>query len=64
MPPDITTTRFHAFCLNMARSCSSGASSSSAVMPAMSQKPPAGIALRPYSVSPRRNEYSRGPNPM
>ena len=63
-PPSMTAIRFHALCRYIARSTSSGAISSSAVMPAMSQKPPAGIALRPYSVSPRRKLNTLGPKPM
>ncbi|SLH81538.1 Uncharacterised protein [Mycobacteroides abscessus subsp. abscessus] len=47
MPPTITTRRFQVAWRYMARSSSSGRTSSSAVMPAMSQKPPSGIALRP-----------------
>ena len=66
-PADSTATRFHVFCLNIAYGRSSGVSSSIAVMPAMSQKPPAGIALMPYSVSPslfgRRVDHRVGPKP-
>ncbi len=62
-PADITTTRFHAANRHIARGASSLVTGSSAVMPAMSQNPPAGIALSPYSVSPRRKENTVGPNP-
>ena len=64
IPPDMTTTRFHAAFLYIACGSSSGVISSRAVMPAMSQNPPSGSALRPYSVSPRRNEKIFGPKPM
>ena len=63
-PADSTTTRCQVGFRKNARGASSGVTSSSAVIPAMSQNPPAGIALRPYSVSPRRNEKTFGPNPM
>ena len=46
-----------------ARSRSSGATSSSGVIPTIFTKPPAGTALSPYSVSPRRNENTVGPKP-
>ncbi len=67
-PAANTAARFHVFCLYIARSRSSGASSSTAVMPAMSQNPPSGIALTPYSVrSPclfaRHVDHSVGPKP-
>lgn len=64
MPPDITARRFQVGFLYMARSSSPGSSSSSAVIPAMSQNPPSGSALSPYSVSPRRKEKILGPKPM
>jgi hypothetical protein len=60
----MTAIRFHALCRYMARGSSSAVTSSRAVMPAMSQKPPAGMALKPYSVSPRRKLNSLGPKPM
>ena len=63
-PADSTMTRCQVGFRKNARGASSGVTSSSAVIPAMSQNPPAGIALRPYSVSPRRNEKTFGPNPM
>lgn len=47
MPPDITTSRFQVFCRYRARSYSSGVSSSSAVVPAISQNPPTGISPSP-----------------
>ena len=62
-PANSTATRFQAACLYIARSVSSGASSSTVVIPAISQKPPSGTALRPYSVSPRRVDHSVGPKP-
>ena len=49
-PANSTATRFQAFCLYIAYGTSSGVSSSTEVMPAMSQKPPSGTALTPYSV--------------
>ena len=42
---------------------SSGSTSSSEVIPTILTKPPAGIALKPYSVSPRWNDHSVGPKP-
>ncbi len=62
-PADITTVRFQVLNRHIARGASSGVTSSSAVMPAMSQKPPSGIHFRPYSVSPRRQENTVGPKP-
>ena len=63
-PANSTNSRFHAACLYIAFSCSTGVfSSSSRVIPAMSQKPPNGRALTPYSVSPRRMDQSVGPKP-
>ena len=66
-PANSTATRFQTFCLYIAYSTSSGASSSTDVMPAMSQNPPSGIALTPYSVEPslfgRRVDHSVGPKP-
>jgi len=49
-PANSTATRFHTFCRYIAYWRSSGAISSTDVMPAMSQKPPSGRALTPYSV--------------
>ncbi|SIC02427.1 Uncharacterised protein [Mycobacteroides abscessus subsp. abscessus] len=49
-PANSTATRFHTFCLYMARSDSSGVSSSTEVIPAISQKPPSGTAFTPYST--------------
>ena len=63
-PAESTTTRCQVGLRKNARGASSAVTSSSAVMPAMSQNPPAGIALSPYSVSPRRKEKIRGPKPM
>ena len=37
---------------------------SSVVIPAMSQNPPTGTALSPYSVPPRRKDHTVGPKPM
>lgn len=66
-PAKSTATRFHTFCLYIAYGRSSGAISSTEVMPAMSQNPPSGIALMPYSVEPRRLarrvDHRVGPNP-
>ena len=66
-PANSTATRFHTFCRNIAYGRSSGASSSTDVMPAMSQKPPSGTALTPYSVYPSRLgrmvDHSVGPKP-
>ena len=33
-------------------------------MPAIEMNPPSGIALKPYSVSPRRRDHSVGPKPI
>ena len=63
-PAESTITRCQVGLRKNARGASSAVTSSSAVIPAMSQKPPAGIALSPYSVSPRRKENTFGPNPM
>ena len=51
-PAKSTATRFQVFCLYIAYGSSSGRNSSTAVMPAISQNPPAGIAFTPYSVEP------------
>ena len=51
-PANSTATRFQVSCLYIACGSSSGRNSSMGVMPAMSQNPPSGIALRPYSVLP------------
>ncbi len=51
-PANSTATRFHTFCRYIAYFSSSGAISSWVVMPAISQKPPNGMALTPYSVYP------------
>ena len=45
------------------RGSSAGSTSSSSVMPTIFTKPPAGMALTPYSVSPFRRDQSVWPNP-
>ena len=66
-PANSTATRFQVSCLYIAYGRSSGASSSTEVMPAMSQKPPSGTALTPYSVEPsllgRWVDHRVGPKP-
>jgi hypothetical protein len=63
-PADITIVRFHTGYRHIARGSSAGATSSSCgVIPTIFTKPPSGIALSPYSVSPRRNENRVGPKP-
>ena len=66
-PANSTATRFQTFCLYIAYGASPGLSSSTEVMPAMSQNPPSGIALTPYSVEPsllgRCVDHSVGPKP-
>ena len=62
-PAASTTTRWRAGCLQKARSSSPGATSSRDVMPTILTKPPAGIALKPYSVSPRCRDQIVGPKP-
>ena len=63
-PADITMVRFHTGKRHMARGWSAGSMSSSCgVIPTILQKPPSGIHASPYSVSPRRNENTFGPNP-
>src|SRR5512138_1734311 len=63
-PADMTMVRFQTGYRHIARGWSSGATSSSCgVIPTILQKPPSGIALRPYSVSPRRHEKIVGPKP-
>ena len=68
-PANSTNSRFHAACLYIAFSCSTGVfSSSSRVIPAMSQKPPRGSAFSPYSIPSgpfgRRVDQTVGPKPM
>jgi hypothetical protein len=59
-----TMVRFHTGYFHMARCSSpSGTSSSSGVIPTILTNAPAGIALTPYSVSPRLNANSVGPKP-
>jgi len=62
-----TATRFHTFCRYIACGRSSGAISSTEVIPAISQKPPSGTALTPYSVLPsllgRCVDHRVGPKP-
>ncbi len=62
-PAASTTARCGAGWRKKARSSSPGSTSSSGVIPTILTKPPAGMALMPYSVSPRRREYSVGPKP-
>ena len=62
-PANSVATRLQVACLYIARSASSGSRSSTGVIPAMSQKPPSGMALMPYSISPRRVDQSVGPKP-
>jgi hypothetical protein len=63
-PADMTTVRFHTGKRHIARGWSSGATSSSCgVIPTILQKPPSGMAFKPYSVSPRWNEKIVGPKP-
>ena len=56
-PAASTIIRCQGGCLRKERGSSSGSTSSRAVMPTILTKPPAGMALTPYSVSPR----TRGP---
>ena len=51
-PATRTITRCQAGCLRKDRGSSAGSTSSIEVMPTIFTKPPAGIALTPYSVSP------------
>ena len=66
-PANSTATRFHVFCLYIAYGSSSGRNVSTDVIPAISQKPPSGMALTPYSVVPsllgRIVDHSVGPKP-
>src|SRR5207249_8374963 len=63
-PALITTVRFQRGYRHIARGWSAGTTSSSCgVIPTIFTKPPSGIALSPYSVSPRRNDHRVGPNP-
>ena len=66
-PAKSTATRFHVFCRYIAYRSSPGANWSTEVIPAMSQKPPSGIAFTPYSVDPsllgRVVDHSVGPKP-
>ena len=60
----MTMVRFHTGNRHIAR-CSSpfGTSSSCGVIPTILTNPPSGMALMPYSVSPRRNDHRVGPKP-
>src|SRR3989440_6105324 len=60
-PATITTVRFQSGNVHIARS--SSASSSCGVIPTIFTKPPSGMALRPYSVSPRWKDHRVGPKP-
>ena len=62
-PANNTATRFHHACRHIARGSSSGDNSSYAVIPAMSQNPPSGTALSPYSIPPRLVDQTVGPKP-
>jgi hypothetical protein len=63
-PASITAVRFHGDARqNACCSCSAGMSSTCGDIPSMLTNPPAGIAFRPYSVSPRRKEKIVGPKP-
>src|SRR5215207_3087116 len=62
-PATSTTVRCHSGKRQNARGASAGSTGSSGVIPTIFTKPPAGIALRPYSVSPRRKEKTVGPKP-
>ena len=63
-PASITAVRFHGDARqNACRSCSAGMSITCGDIPSMLTNPPAGMAFRPYSVSPRRKEKIVGPKP-
>jgi len=62
-PAVSTTTRCQVRPRQKARGASAGSSSSSGVMPVILTNPPAGMALTPYSVSPRCRLNSVGPKP-
>ena len=62
-PATSTTVRCHRGNRQKARWLSAAGTSSSGVIPMILTKPPAGKALTPYSVSPRRNDQIVGPKP-
>ena len=62
-PAPSTMIRCQPGCLRNDRSSSSGATSSSAVIPTILTKPPAGITFTPYSVSPIWRDQSVCPKP-
>ncbi len=62
-PATSTMNRCQPGWLMNARGSSSTAMSSSGVMPMIFTKPPAGMALTPYSVSPFLRDHSVGPKP-
>src|SRR6266498_4642613 len=62
-PARMTMARCHTGLAPNVRGYSSGVGSWKGFIPAIRTYPPAGMALNPYSVSPRRKDHSRGPNP-
>ena len=62
-PAASTTARWRAGWRQNARGSSAGSTSSSEVIPTILTNPPAGMALTPYSVSPRRRDQTVGPKP-
>ncbi len=63
-PARMTSARCRTGFAPYARSSSPGGTSfSNGFIPAIFTYPPAGIAFNPYSISPRRNDHSFGPNP-
>ena len=64
-PAKIMRARFHDFWARNVRGSSTGSMSvSMPVMPGVFTYAPSGMALMPYSTSPRRKLQMRGPNPM
>ncbi len=63
-PAARTTARWPAGWRQKARGSSAGSTSSSCVIPTIFTKPPAGMALTPYSVSPRWRDQIVGPKPQ
>src|SRR5262249_37308573 len=62
-PAASTMIRCHPGFLRNERGSSAGSTSSSSVVPTICTKPPAGIALTPYSVSPLLRDQIVRPNP-
>ena len=62
-PAAETMIRCQPGCLRNDRGSSAGSTSSSSVIPTILTKPPAGIALTPYSVSPFWRDQMVRPNP-